>query len=303
MPATMKAAMPLDSSPRPETARPESARADSARPAARGRSRQGRWTVGQQEVILGDCLAVLRSLPADSIDVAVTSPPYNIGVAYQTYDDRRPRHEYLAWLAEIGVEIRRVLRPDGSFFLNVGGPSSDPWITFEVATAFRASFVLQNHFLWVKSIAIGDDSVGHFKPINSKRYVNNNHESVFHFTRTGGVELDRLAVGVPFKDKSNIARWGHEQDRRCGGNVWFIPYKTVRSKAQKFDHPAGFPIALPERCIRLHGRPEATVLDPFLGAGTTLVAAQNLGCRGIGIEIDPQYAQSALDRLQAILPA
>ncbi len=98
---------------------------------------------------------------------------------------------------------------------------------------------------------------------------------------------------MPFKDKSNIARWGHDKDRRCAGDVWFIPYQTIRSKAQRDHHPSPFPIELPERCIKLHGKEEAVVLDPFLGVGATLLAAQRLGCRGIGIEIDPTYAESA----------
>jgi site-specific DNA-methyltransferase (adenine-specific) len=130
--------------------------------------------------------------------------------------------------------------------------------------------------------------------------LNNNHESIFHFTNTGKVPLDRLAIGVPFKDKSNIARWGHARDRRCVGNVWFIPYKTVRSKAQKFDHPAGFPVELPTRCIKLHGGKNITVLDPFAGTGSTLVAAEKLKCRGIGIEIDGDYSATAVERLRRV---
>jgi site-specific DNA-methyltransferase (adenine-specific) len=74
---------------------------------------------------------------------------------------------------------------------------------------------------------------------------------------------------------------------------------TVQSKAEKFDHPAGFPVELPARCIKLHGvRHDLMVLDPFLGAGTTLVAAQALGCRSIGIEIDRKYVDIAIQRLQ-----
>ena len=122
----------------------------------------------------------------------------------------------------------------------------------------------------------------------------------FHFTKFGRVQLDRLAIGVPFKDKTNIARRGHKRDKRCAGNVWFIPYKTVQSKAQKFYHPAGFPVALPERCIKLHGKESAVVLDPFLGSGSTLVAAIQLGCSGIGIEIDTKYAQISTARLKCI---
>jgi site-specific DNA-methyltransferase (adenine-specific) len=256
------------------------------------------WQVGRQTILHGDCLHHLRALPAESVDVVVTSPPYNIGVAYRSYRDRRPRESYLAWLAETGRELRRVMRPDASFFLNVGSTGADPWIAPDVAAAFRDIFVLQNHIVWVKSISIGDDTVGHFKPISSRRYLNQNHEAIFHFTASGAVPLDRVAVGVPFKDKSNIARWGHKADRRCAGNVWFLPYDTVKSRAQKFDHPAGFPVSLPERCIRLHGQASTTVLDPFLGAGTTLVAAQRLGCDGIGIELDRAYVRTAAERVR-----
>jgi site-specific DNA-methyltransferase (adenine-specific) len=264
-------------------------------------SRLGRpkhWAIGRHQVWNGDCVATLRSMPPASVDVIVTSPPYNIGVAYRTYDDRRPRPEYITWLRDVGRELSRVLKKDGSFFLNVGSTNSDPWISMDVAGAFRESFVMQNLIAWVKSVAIGDDTVGHFKPINSRRFLNHNHESIFHFTHEGDVDLDRLAIGVPFKDKTNIARWGHSRDRRCAGNTWFIPYQTVRSKSQKFNHPAGFPVDLPKRCLQLHGVDGAVVLDPFLGAGTTLVAAEQLGMRGIGIEIDPHYAEIASERLR-----
>ena len=259
----------------------------------------GGTLVGRHAVHAGDCLTVLTGVADGSVDAIVTSPPYNIGVAYRSYDDRQPRAEYLAWLGRVSRELARVLAPGGSLFLNIGSTNTDPWLPLEAAGAFRGDFVLQNHIAWVKSLSIGDDTVGHFKPITSRRYLNHNHEQLFHFSLDGDVAIDRLAVGVPFKDKSNIARWGHARDRRCGGNVWFIPYRTVRSKAQKFDHPAGFPVALPERCLRLRGGADLTVLDPFAGAGTTLVAAHWLGHRAIGIELDPHYAATAIARLRA----
>jgi len=255
--------------------------------------------VAGQTVVLADCLAALAEVDPESVDVAVTSPPYNIGVAYRSYEDRLPRASYLDWMREVGSAVARALRPDGALFLNIGSTNADPWVAMEVAAALRGILTLQNQIVWVKSVSVGDDTLGHFKPINSRRFLNHNFESVFHFTKTGAVPVDRLAVGVPFKDKSNIARWGHEQDRRCAGNVWFIPYSTVRSKSQKFDHPAGYPVELPLRCLRLHGKKDAVVLDPFLGAGTTLVAAARLGLRGVGFELDPDYANAALRRLEA----
>ena len=260
-------------------------------------------TVSKQEIIFGNCLAIMTQLAAASIDVIVTSPPYNIGISYKTYDDNLPREAYLTWLKKVKKHLARVLKVDGSFFLNVGSTNSDPWIALDVAAAFRNKFVLQNHIIWVKSISISDSSFGHFKPIPSRRYLNQNYEHVFHFTKSGAVEVDRLAIGVPFKDKTNITRWGHPVDRRCGGNVWFIPYKTVQTKAQKYNHPTGFPIELPVRCMLLHGKKNLVVLDPFLGTGTTLVAAEKLGHRGIGIEIDAEYVSIAIARLRAEIAA
>ena len=72
-----------------------------------------RTTVGSQAVVQRDCLDGLAELPAACVDVVIISPPYNIGVAYHSYDDRRPRGEYLRWLAEVGDELARVLKPQG----------------------------------------------------------------------------------------------------------------------------------------------------------------------------------------------
>jgi site-specific DNA-methyltransferase (adenine-specific) len=161
--------------------------------------------------------------------------------------------------------------------------------------------VLQNHITWIKSIATGVDSVGHYKPVAGARFLNHNHEHVFHLTLRGDVKLDRLSVGVPFKDKSNIARRGHARDLRCRGNTWFIPYRTVQARSEKFNHPGTFPVDLPRWCIRLHGRAGARVLDPFMGSGTTLVAAALEGAAGCGIELDPDYVATAAVRLAASL--
>ncbi len=254
-------------------------------------------------IIRNDCKAELGLLIANSIDVVVTSPPYNIGVDYNLYDDHKSPKEYLNWLGEIGKELYRVLKDDGSFFLNVGGTNKRPSIPMELHQVFvDQGFVLQNNIIWVKNIAIKDKSFGHFKPINSKRYLNNCHETLFHFTKNGEVSLDRLAIGVPYTDKTNIGRWKHaKSDLRCRGNVWYMPYKTVQASKE---HPAGYPVELVENCLKLHGaRPDLQVLDPFLGAGTTLVACANLGVRGIGIELDEWYCELARKRLIVVSQA
>ena len=251
-------------------------------------------------LLTGDCLEVLPTLEEASVDVVVTSPPYNLDLRYRAYRDSRGEQEYLDWMVAVATALRRVMKPDASFFLNISGSSSRPWLPFELIVRLRALFVLQNHITWIKSIAIGADSVGHYKPVGGNRFLNHAHEHIFHLTLDGNVQLNRLAVGVPYKDKSNIARRGHAQDLHCRGNTWFIPYGTVQSRAEKFHHPGTFPVDLPRWCIRMHGRPGAVVLDPFMGTGTTLVAAALEEARGIGIELDPDYVAIARARLDDV---
>ncbi len=257
-------------------------------------------------LIHGDCLVMIRELLEQSVDVVVTSPPYNLGIKYGKYDDTLAREEFLRWCVAWCGEVKRVLRDNGSFFLNVGSAPKNPMFPHEVVLALRDLFVLQNTFHWIKSITVetraGETvSAGHFKPINSQRFVTDCHEYIFHLTKTGDVPLERLAIGVEYADKSNIARWGHTggRDRRCRGNNWFIPYETIKSRDNERPHPATFPVRLAEWCIRLHGRnPELTVLDPFLGIGNAAAAARECGVKEfIGIEIDEGYLGVARERM------
>src|SRR4051812_5857422 len=99
---------------------------------------------GAHRVVCGDCLAVLPTLEAEVVDVVVTSPPYNLGVPYRGYVDRRAEDEYLDWLIQMAGLVRRVMKPDASFFLNISGSSSAPWLPFELIVRLRPLFVLQN---------------------------------------------------------------------------------------------------------------------------------------------------------------
>ncbi len=256
-----------------------------------------------------------KFLPDGSVDVVVTSPPYNLGISYNMYEDRLPRGQYLGWLEEVGREIDRVLADTGSFFLNVGGKPSDPWIPLDVAQRMRRHFVAQNIIHWVKSIAISrkdagsydrfnsDISVGHYKPIGGARFLHDCHEYIFHFTKTGKVPLDRLAIGVPYQDKSNIGRWKTAtRDKRCRGNTWFIPYETIWDRQRQRPHPSTFPVALPEMCIKLHSLDKTKlVLDPFMGIGTTAIACLRLGKPCIGFEIDQNYLAIATTNIRSYL--
>lgn len=263
----------------------------------------------------GDCLAVLPTLERGAVDVIVTSPPYNLGIKYRSYEDDLPRSEYLAWTDQWLRAASKVCSAQASLFLNVGAKPTDPWIPLEVAQVARRYFKLQNTIHWVKSIAIDRDStsdalgldrdvaVGHYKPINSDRFVNDCHEFIFHFTPDGRTPLDRRAVGVPYQDKSNAARWATGGDgKRCRGNTWFIPYETIQSRDRDRPHPASFPPKVPEQCLRLHGIDRVqTVLDPFLGLGNSAIAAGRLGLDFIGIEMDAHYLSEAVARVKSAL--
>jgi site-specific DNA-methyltransferase (adenine-specific) len=244
----------------------------------------------------------MARLPSEHVDLVVTSPPYNLGVRYRRFSDRQDRQSYLRWCKKWAAEIRGVLKASGSFFLNIGSAPSNPMLPHEIVMQLRELFVLQNTIHWIKSIALETESHGHFKPISSKRFLNDCHEYIFHFTRSGRVEIERLALGVPYQDKSNIARWSHTRgaDLRCRGNTWFIPYQTIQSRTKERPHPATFPVALVENCIKLHGVSRVqTMLDPFLGIGNSALAAKNLGVKKfIGFEIDETYLAEAKRRLR-----
>jgi site-specific DNA-methyltransferase (adenine-specific) len=262
---------------------------------------------------LADCLEVLRQLPSHSVDVIVTSPPYNLGIEYGRYQDTLSRSEYLEWTNTWIAAAARVLSPAGSLFLNVGAKPSDPWTALDVAQTGRSHLRLQNIIHWIKSIAIDrtsagaavgltrDLAVGHYKPINSDRFLNDCQEFIFHFTPQGATPLDRLALGVPYQDQSNVGRWrGAAGGMRCRGNTWFIPYETIQRRDRDRPHPATFPSRLPEQCLRLHGVSRIGIaMDPFTGLGSTAVACARLGIEFIGAEIDEIYLAEAVTRTRA----
>ena len=263
----------------------------------------------------GDAVDILKSLKPGSIDAIVTSPPYNLGIRYRTYDDGRPRAEYLDWTGEWVQAARSALSKQGSLFLNVGAKPKDPWTALDVAQAVRPHLELQNIIHWVKSIAIekalagsragldDDLAVGHYKPINSVRFLNDCHEFVFHFSPTGSTPIDRRAVGVKYQDQSNVTRWKQAgAGLRCRGNTWFLPYDTIQSRDKERPHPATFPWRLPAYCLKLHGLKRIRVAaDPFLGLGSSAVACASLGLDFVGIELDEHYLREAVDRTKKSL--
>lgn len=265
------------------------------------------YCIDNIELHNSDCLTGIDLIQDESIDVVVTSPPYNLGIDYNNYNDCIPREQYLKWIEKIVIKIRKKIKDDGSFFLNIGSKPTDPWVPFEVLNILKKHFTLQNAIHWIKSIYIENESyndatsinVGHYKPINSNRFLNDTQEYIFHLTKKGNVQIDRLSIGIPYKDEGNINRWKNGKNNlRCRGNCWYIPYKTINSRMKERPHPASFPPELAEMCILLHGITKTEkVLDPFMGIGNTSLACKKLGISCIGFEIDKEYYETNIKLL------
>lgn len=240
-----------------------------------------------------EAVEFLRSLPDKSYDSVVTSPPYNIGVPYDGYVDNRV--DYLSWTLAWVTEAVRVSRK--GLMLNIGARASSQDLLFRVMGLLAENFKIQQTWIWVKSIYTGEKTIGHFKPINSDRYCNNLHEFVFLINEKGDTRLDKLAVGVPFEDKSNIARFAgnNGRDLRDRGSTWFIPYET---RVQRLEHPATFPEKLVEMMLAVSN--SRSVVDPFAGSGTTLIVAKRLGLPYAGADISETYVEMSRRRLEGI---
>lgn len=216
------------------------------------------------ELFLGDCRQVLKSLPENSIDLCITSPPYKSKDGFS---------EDLMF--DTFTETYRLQRNNSLFFLNFGSLAEDKFRPFKVCQlAIEAGYILNDTIIWIKN---------HYKPIQGKRRLNNLTEFIFLLYKNKMPELDRLAIGIPYADKSNAKRFNGGIDLHCGGNVWYIDYPTINKASQKA-HPDRFPLELPQRCIKLCGYPVQKVLDPFCGAGTVGIACKELKKDFIGIE-------------------
>lgn len=245
-------------------------------------------------------------LDAGTVDVIVTSPPYNIGTEYHAYADQMPQQDYISWLQEVVTGCRRVMKEDASLFFVMGGTLRNPWIPLEAACAFRTILVLQNMIHWIKSITIPCEYLtacpesetalhaGLEKPPVSDLHHPVGHEFIFHFTKHGDVHLRKFLT----EDRDSGTRdtggqiSGRTQDP---GNAWFIP----DAQPGETRHPAVFPTRLARACIVDHGaRDTSLVLDPFMGIGSTALACLELGVDFIGFEIDPAYVAIAEQRIR-----
>lgn len=223
------------------------------------------------------------NLPVDTVDAVVTSPPYKADFLWYN-------------IYAMADQLRDVLR--GPLWLNFGDMATRMNRAPSVAQSFEErGFTWLQTIIWVKSIF----GKGQFTPRPGIRGFNSTHEYIYLMLPTSFRRqwqgLDRLAIGEPYTDKSNITRFKRNHDLRCPGTVWFMPYETVQSKHQKL-HSHRFPLELPTRCLQASFlRKNAWVLDPYAGSGTTGLAAKNLNCNSIMYERDEDMIPIVQERI------
>lgn len=250
-----------------------------------------------------DCLEWMNTQADHSIDIIVSSPPYNKGIAYNGYQDQR--RDYLEWQREVWIQACRILRPTGHLFLNIAGSPREPFLAYEVARS--VPWRVQNNIVWAKAIEFQGHIYGRSTVnINAQYRLPNGHETVWHFTAKGKTPIDIQASAVPYRPEyaeDNFQRTGRRT--RPTTTCWHIPYETTGYMGQdaaavkgEKGHPAIFPRELVRHCLRVAGaKPGQTVYDPFAGTGTTLLVAQEFGCDAVGTELDSDYCAFIHQRL------
>lgn len=236
----------------------------------------------------GDCLKILKDIPDNSIDCIVTSPPYWKGFEYEAYFNSYK--QYLDWCELWLKECKRVLKKNGTFWLNVINDSEITIRAFEILqiATIKIMFKLHDTIIWYRY---------NQQPANTDRQLTNQCEYIFMLRNTSS--------GVKLYKKNAYDHAPYIFKTKNVGNVWEIPFNKGKfisdfgrkETKSKWGH-SGFPLLLPETCILLCTKENDTVLDPFMGSGTTGVACKRLNRNFIGIEIEEEYFNIAKERIE-----
>ncbi|QYK50972.1 MAG: site-specific DNA-methyltransferase [Anaerolineales bacterium] len=227
----------------------------------------------------------MHELPDNSVHLMVTSPPYNAG---KEYDKDLDLEQYLGMLRRVWAETLRVLMPGGRACINVANLGRKPYIplhAFIIHDMLSLGYLMRGEIIWDKASSAGGSTAWGSWRSASNPTLRDVHEYILVFSK------DRFGRPAP-KDAN---RFTSERDDFLQNtkSVWSFP--TVSAK--KIGHPAPFPEELPRRLIELYTFPGEVVLDPFMGSGTSAIAALRTERSYVGYEMDKKYAKLAEKRI------
>jgi site-specific DNA-methyltransferase (adenine-specific)/site-specific DNA-methyltransferase (cytosine-N4-specific) len=262
------------------------------------------------DIRLGDCKDVLKTLPENSVDLIFTSPPY-ADQRKSTYGGIQP-HKYVEWFLPISEELLRVLKPTGTFVLNikekvVEGERST-YVMELILEMRKQGWLWTEEFIWHKKNCYPGKWPNRFRDawerllqFNKDKKFNMYQEEVMvpmgdwaksrlkNLSNTDKVR-DESKVGSGFG--KNISNW-LDRDKAFPTNVLHLA-----TECSNKSHSAAFPEGLPEWFIKLFTQPGDTVLDPFMGSGTTNLVAQRMLRNSIGIELLPEYYNLVYEQVE-----
>ncbi len=230
----------------------------------------------------------MDELPDNSVHLMVTSPPYNVG---KTYDEDLTLDEYRAFMRRVMAEVYRVLVPGGRACLNVANLGRRPYLplhAFLIEDMLELGFLMRGEIIWDKASSASPSTAWGSWCSPQNPTLRDTHEYILVFSK---YTFNRPKV------EGRVATITRDEFLEFTKSVW----RFGAEQASKVGHPAPFPVELPYRCIQLYTYSGEVVLDPFMGSGTTAVAALKAGRIFVGYEIEPQYMRIIQSRVEALL--
>jgi site-specific DNA-methyltransferase (adenine-specific) len=231
-----------------------------------------------------DCLDGMRRMSDGSVDCIITSPPYNVGLSYNEYDDSKEYSDYLAWMTDVFNSCYRVLTADGRMCINIGDGKngSIPTHSDFIQICKRIGFKVMTIIVWNKNTTSRRTAWGSFMSASAPSFPRN-FEYILVFSKSKKL----LSKGESTISKDDFIKWSN--------GMW--TFNT--EKLSHVGHPAAFPIELPTRLLRMLTYKDAVVLDMFIGSGTTAIACIKEKRQYIGFEISQEYVDIANKRITA----
>jgi len=233
-------------------------------------------------IVVGDCLGVIQQMPDGCVDLVVTSPPYLNARDYSSWESHE---DYFRDMAAVWLAVKRTLKPDGRIAVVVAqGYGRHPYLPIGSVITIQLNklFQLRGHIIWFKDFASsGFSSTAWGSWLSaSNPCLRDVHELIIVASND---EMGRSERGPSDLGRDEFMQWTK--------SVWRLPATNSR------EHPAVFPQSIPRRLIKLYSFVGDTIFDPFMGSGTTAVAAKKLGRHYFGCDIKPEYVALATKRL------